>query len=86
MSNTLKALECLSLFYQVNGSVTDADSVQACQDGSLTAADIPTAADITAAQMTVKSTAAGAWLGAVVPSNGTAVVSECLVECHLSDI
>jgi hypothetical protein len=80
MASTFKALECIELYY-LYYSYADADSVQACLDGTLTAADTP--ADLTG--VTVKSTDAGAWLGALVPVNGTAVVNECALQCHLSD-
>lgn len=84
MASTLKALECVELYFLIN-SFADPDAVQACQDGTLTAADTPTAAEIAAAGMTVKSTDAGAWLGAVVSVNGTSVLNNCALECHLSD-
>jgi hypothetical protein len=80
MTSTLKALECIELYY-LYYSYADSDSVQACQDGTLTSGDTP--ADLTG--VTVKSTDAGAWLGALVPVSGTAVVQECALQCHLSD-
>lgn len=82
MSSTLKALECIRLYFVYN-SIADAESVQACQEGKLTNASIPT--DAATAVPNQASTDPGAWLGAEVPAKGTAVVAECPVECNLAD-
>jgi hypothetical protein len=84
MASVLASLECIQLYYLFN-TFADADTVAACQDGTLTSADTPT--DLSG--MTVVSTNPNAWLGASLTTSGNdlmqTVATECPTECHLSD-
>jgi hypothetical protein len=84
LPQTLKALECIRLFWLVNEAFASEDDVQSCQD--TTSTGVPAGSTVVPL-----STDPNAWKGAtVVPSDSVAsiqlnILTNCAVECNAAN-